>query len=132
MKMKKLLAICLIMILAIACCIFTSCGADLAASAGGIYNSDTSEEQDAEEPEASVEDASGVEAEDEDIALEAEALNESEADVMEYVLNTNTKKFHYPDCRSVKQMKDKNKLVEEATREDIMARGYEPCQNCNP
>ena len=49
-----------------------------------------------------------------------------------YVLNTNTMKFHYPDCRSVKQMKDKNKLIEETTREDLISRGYDPCGNCNP
>ena len=115
MKSRKLLAVCLIMLLTIICCAFASCGADLAASAGGIYNSETVDEQDIEVPEVtaeenSIEDAAETdeESEDDNIAFEAEALNEPEADVMEYVLNTNTKKFHYPDCRSVKQMKDKN------------------------
>lgn len=50
----------------------------------------------------------------------------------EYVLNTNTMKFHYPDCRSVNQMSDENRQDVEATREEIIARGYEPCGNCNP
>lgn len=50
----------------------------------------------------------------------------------EYVLNTNTMKFHYPDCRSVKQMNDKNRQDVEATRDELIARGYEPCGNCNP
>lgn len=49
-----------------------------------------------------------------------------------YVLNTNTHKFHYPDCRSVSKMKDKNKSYVESTREDIISRGYIPCGNCNP
>lgn len=31
-----------------------------------------------------------------------------------YVLNTNTKKFHIPTCRSVKQMKDKKKKTSAA------------------
>lgn len=50
----------------------------------------------------------------------------------EYVLNTNTMKFHYPDCHSVKQMSDKNRQDVEATRDELIARGYEPCGNCNP
>lgn len=50
----------------------------------------------------------------------------------EYVLNTNTMKFHYPDCHSVKQMSDKNRQDVKATRDELIARGYEPCGNCNP
>lgn len=49
-----------------------------------------------------------------------------------YVLNTNTKKFHYPDCRSVKQMSDKNRQDVVANREELIAQGYDPCGNCNP
>ncbi|MDO4437323.1 MAG: DNA/RNA non-specific endonuclease [Coriobacteriaceae bacterium] len=49
-----------------------------------------------------------------------------------YVLNTNTKKFHNPGCRSVRQMKDKNKSEVNTTRDDLLAQGYEPCANCNP
>lgn len=61
-----------------------------------------------------------------------EVSEDEEGPVITYVLNTNTMKFHYPDCRSVKQMKDKNKLIEETTREDLISRGYDPCGNCNP
>ena len=50
----------------------------------------------------------------------------------EYVLNTNTHKFHYPDCESVKAMKEKNKQYIEASREEIIEQGYEPCAVCNP
>ena len=49
-----------------------------------------------------------------------------------YVLNTNTKKFHIPTCRSVKQMKDKNKKDFCGSREEVIAQGYSPCKNCNP
>lgn len=49
-----------------------------------------------------------------------------------YVLNTNTKKFHYPDCRSVKQMKKKNRKDYTGTREEVINMGYVPCKNCNP
>ena len=49
-----------------------------------------------------------------------------------YILNTNTKKFHYPACKSVKQMKDKNKKEYTGTREEVIGMGYEPCGNCHP
>ena len=49
-----------------------------------------------------------------------------------YVLNTNTKKFHYPDCKSVSQMKEKNKWYYDGTRSEIISMGYSPCGNCHP
>lgn len=49
-----------------------------------------------------------------------------------YILNTNTKKFHYPDCRGVSQMNEWNKLPSSASREDIIAQGYSPCGICKP
>lgn len=55
-----------------------------------------------------------------------------EADNIDYVLNTNTKKYHYPDCSSVNQMKDKNKEFYSGTKEEIIAKGYSPCGNCRP
>ena len=51
---------------------------------------------------------------------------------MEYVLNTNTHKFHYPDCASVSRMSDANRQDFVGTREQVIAQGYEPCGNCNP
>lgn len=50
----------------------------------------------------------------------------------DYVLNKNTKKFHYPTCDSVKQMKDKNKGYFTGTRDEVIAKGYSPCGNCRP
>lgn len=50
----------------------------------------------------------------------------------DYILNKNTKKFHYPECRSVKQMKEKNKKYYTGTREECIGMGYDPCGNCNP
>lgn len=49
-----------------------------------------------------------------------------------YILNTNTKKFHYPSCSSVDQMKESNKRVYTGNREDIISQGYVPCKRCNP
>ena len=49
-----------------------------------------------------------------------------------YVINTNTKRFHYPDCSSVQQMKEKNKEYSTKTAEEIKNMGYKPCGNCKP
>ena len=49
-----------------------------------------------------------------------------------YVLNTNTHKFHRPSCDSVADMKDKNKIISENSREEIIRDGYEPCGRCKP
>lgn len=49
-----------------------------------------------------------------------------------YIANTNTHKFHKPSCGSVKKMKDSNKAEITATREEMIAMGYDPCQKCNP
>lgn len=49
-----------------------------------------------------------------------------------YVLNTNTHKFHDPDCSSVSQMKEKNKRIVTESRNQIIAEGYDPCGRCHP
>ena len=49
-----------------------------------------------------------------------------------YILNKNTKKFHYPSCSSVKKMKESNKLSYTGTRDEVIAMGYKPCGNCHP
>lgn len=49
-----------------------------------------------------------------------------------YVLNKNSMKFHYPDCTSVSQMKEANKIYYEGSREEITGMGYSPCSQCNP
>ena len=50
----------------------------------------------------------------------------------DYVLNKNTKKFHYPECKSVKSMSEKNKLFFSGTRDEVISKGYDPCSNCHP
>ena len=49
-----------------------------------------------------------------------------------YVLNKNTKKFHYPDCASIDEMKAKNRLDVNWDRDEVIAKGYVPCKRCNP
>ncbi len=54
------------------------------------------------------------------------------SDGADYILNTNTKKFHYPWCASVDDMKEKNKKAFQGTRDEAIAAGYKPCKRCNP
>ncbi len=49
-----------------------------------------------------------------------------------YILNTNSKRFHYPDCPSVEDMKEKNKRDYNGTREELIEKGYKPCGRCQP
>lgn len=49
-----------------------------------------------------------------------------------YVLNTNTKKFHYTGCSSVSDIKPSNRRDVTATRDEVVAQGYEPCKRCSP
>ncbi len=58
--------------------------------------------------------------------------NENSASTDHYILNTNSKKFHLPDCSSVKQISNKNKEDYEGSREDLVSQGYTPCKQCNP
>lgn len=51
---------------------------------------------------------------------------------IKYILNINTKKFHYPRCSSVGQMSEKNKKVTNLSREEVISQGYNPCGNCKP
>ena len=50
----------------------------------------------------------------------------------DYICNTNTGKFHYPDCKSVRDMKEKNKKAHIGSREELIQQGFSPCGNCKP
>ena len=57
-------------------------------------------------------------------------MNGSEASQADYILNTNTKKFHYTTCSSVNDMKEKNKQEFFGTRDEAISNGYSPCGCC--
>lgn len=59
-------------------------------------------------------------------------VQENAPQTVTYVLNKNSMKFHYPDCTSVSQMKEANKIYYEGSREEITGMGYSPCSQCNP
>lgn len=55
-----------------------------------------------------------------------------DVELNDYILNTNTGKFHKPGCSSVDQMKESNKQAYTGLREDVIAQGYSPCGRCKP
>lgn len=54
------------------------------------------------------------------------------AATVNYVCNTNSKKFHLPSCGSVKTIKAANRSDYSGTREELLAKGYSPCKKCEP
>lgn len=50
----------------------------------------------------------------------------------DYVLNTNTMKFHKPTCSSANKIKEKNRADFTGTRDEVVGRGFDPCGNCHP
>lgn len=50
-------------------------------------------------------------------------------DALSYVLNTSSKKFHYPTCNG---LPTKNRKDTDMSREEIIAKGYVPCKRCTP
>lgn len=65
-------------------------------------------------------------------ASQAEDSQASQEEEQQYILNTNSRKFHLPNCPSVDAMSEKNKEEYFGTREELIAEGYEPCGSCQP
>lgn len=61
-------------------------------------------------------------------ALAPTADGEEEA----FVLNTNSERFHLPDCDSVSSMSPSNKEYYKGSRQALLEMGYKPCGSCNP
>ena len=49
-----------------------------------------------------------------------------------YILNTNTKKFHYPSCSSANRISESNKQSYTGSRAALINQGYSACANCDP
>ncbi|MCF0145681.1 MAG: hypothetical protein HUJ73_03740 [Eubacterium sp.] len=50
----------------------------------------------------------------------------------QYLANTNSKVFHYPDCGSGQKTAEHNREYWNGSREELINMGYRPCKNCNP
>lgn len=59
-------------------------------------------------------------------------LSAEEQISVDYIVNKNTYKFHYPYCSSVDDMKEKNKWYYSGDRRELIDMGYQPCGRCNP
>lgn len=58
----------------------------------------------------------------------AEQQNTTES----YVLNTKSKKIHYPSCKDVPKISPENYATSSSSRADLISQGYTPCGHCNP
>lgn len=58
--------------------------------------------------------------------------HEDDQNGQDYIVNKNTKKFHYPQCTGADDIKEKNRWEYHGTRDDLIEMGYVPCQLCNP
>lgn len=65
---------------------------------------------------------------------ESKEPNQSENNGKEtkYILNTNSKKFHYPSCSSADTISDSNRKEFNGTRDELIKQGYSPCGRCDP
>lgn len=50
----------------------------------------------------------------------------------DYIVNTNTGKFHYSSCSQAGRIKEENKTVIHGTSDELESMGYTPCGKCNP
>lgn len=57
---------------------------------------------------------------------------EQSTQAITYVLNNNSKKFHYLSCYSVEKIAEKNYGEATESRDELIAMGYSPCGNCKP
>lgn len=88
-------------------------------------------------PATPVPDASGTAAPDAVLlpvsrGTDGQSAAASPQPLLTYVINTNTRRFHLPDCSSVNEMKAKNRQNSSATREALIEQGYTPCGRCKP
>ena len=49
-----------------------------------------------------------------------------------YILNTNSKKIHMPDCSLAEKISEKNKKTVTSSINDLYDQGYTPCGSCRP
>ena len=50
----------------------------------------------------------------------------------DYLADKNSWEFHYPHCERAQEMRAENWLEFTGTREELLERGYDPCDSCNP
>ena len=59
-------------------------------------------------------------------------ISQEDLENVTYIGNRNSHRFHYPNCDSVNDMKEKNKVFFYGGRDEVIEAGYTPCGRCNP
>lgn len=87
------------------------------------------------QPGVTIDYQTGESKENDDTDIVSETTNSSENQQetdSEYIVNTNSKKFHTTDCGNVASIADKNKEVTNKSRDELISDGYAPAKCCNP
>ena len=86
------------------------------------------------QPGVGIEYASGESWSDPTVGTGSDSVTTSSgSDTLEtYVLNTNSHKFHKPDCSGVARISAQNKQEVTTSRSELIEQGYSPCGTCNP
>ena len=86
------------------------------------------------QPGVGIEYASGESWSDPTVGSGSDSVTTSSgSDTLEtYVLNTNSHKFHKPDCSGVARISAQNKQEVTTSRSELIEQGYRPCGTCNP
>jgi len=63
-------------------------------------------------------------------ASNSDAPLAGEKKTQDFIVNTNTLKFHLPSCKSVSDMAEHNKMEYTGTIEELKQKGYTPCGRC--
>ena len=86
------------------------------------------------QPGVGIEYASGESWSDPTVGTGSDSVTTSSgSDTLEtYVLNTNSHKFHKPDCSGVARISAQNKQEVTTSRSELIEQGYRPCGTCNP
>ncbi len=61
-----------------------------------------------------------------------EVVDPATEEELTYIVNTNTLKFHLPDCEKAAQIQESNRKEITAKRSELIEQGYEPCGVCRP
>lgn len=93
---------------------------------------DTTEEAAEDAADAGSSDDNSVVEDAGEAQVNEEPANDSISQSGHYVLNKNTKKFHYAGCASAKQIKASNYAEFDGNRDTLISRGYSACKKCNP
>ncbi len=67
-----------------------------------------------------------------DEGADADTPNAGDGEIIKYILNTSSMKFHKESCSGAANISEHNKQIFEGTREELIEDGYSPCGICKP